>query len=246
MKYGMPTLVEFNSILENVMFAKNNNLGFIEINMNLPYCFNLKNGELNKYEFDFTMHLSEELNIGELNDNLFKKYLNEIKRQIELGISNNIKRYTIHLNSGVHFTMPDKKIFLNNIYLDKYLKQIKKSCDILNKIALDNDIYINFENTKIESFTKEAIKIISGYKYLGFTLDIGHNEKNENKAFKLFNDTGKIRHIHMHDYDLFNDHLALGDGCIDFSKYNKVIKNNYVVIEIKRCEELIKSINYIS
>ena len=45
MKYGMPTLVEFDSILENVKFAKENNLDFIELNMDLPYCFNIKENE---------------------------------------------------------------------------------------------------------------------------------------------------------------------------------------------------------
>ena len=38
MKYGMPTLVEFTSILDNVNLAKSNNLDFIELNMDLPYC----------------------------------------------------------------------------------------------------------------------------------------------------------------------------------------------------------------
>ena len=62
MKYGMPSLIEFNSIEENVLFAKKNNLSFIELNMDLPYCQNIFN--LSKYNIDFTMHLSEELNVA--------------------------------------------------------------------------------------------------------------------------------------------------------------------------------------
>ena len=245
MKYGMPTLLEFNSIEENLNFAKQNNLDFIELNMNLPYCFNLKEKELNKYNYLFTMHISEELNIAELNEELRKLYLKEIIRQINIGISNNIKKYTIHLNSGIYFTLPKGKTFLNGKYLDLYKEQVIKSCNELNEIAKVNNINLNFENTKIETFTKEAINIIKDYSNLGFTLDIGHNEKNNNLAYPLFLETNKINHIHMHDYDLAKDHLPLGSGNIDFNKYNNVLNNNYIVIEIKETKELIESINYI-
>ena len=55
MIFGIPSLVEFNSIRENVTFAKKNNLKFVELNMDLPYCQKMRN--LSKYDFDFTMHL---------------------------------------------------------------------------------------------------------------------------------------------------------------------------------------------
>lgn len=244
MKYGMPALVEFKSIKENVQFAKENNFSFIELNMNIPYCFELKKNELQKYDFDFTMHLTEEFNIGELNNSLRKKYLKEIKKQIKLGISNNIKRYTIHLNAGTYFTLPTGKIFINNIYIKKYKANIKKSLDILNKIAKKYNIYINFENTNIFDFTKVAIDLINKYDYLGFTLDIGHNEKDESKALNLFKN--KIRHIHMHDYNGKSDHLTINTGNIDFTKYKEYMNNNYVLIEVKESNELIKSLKNIN
>ena len=50
----------------------------------------------------------------------------------------------------------------------------------------------------------------------------------------------------MHDYDGKSDHLAIGDGVIDFKKYKNDIKNNYVVIEVKEKNQLISSIKKIS
>lgn len=241
----MPTLIEFNSILDNVNFAKNNNLRFIELNMDLPYCLNIKEGELLNYDMEFTMHISEKINVAELNDNLRKLYLNEAIRQIELGISNNIKKFNIHIDSGVYFTMPDGKFFLNEKYQDIYEANLNKSCKLLNDIAKEYNIKINFENTKIQKFTGVAIKIINNYKNLGFTLDIGHNEKNKNKAFPLLNETNKIRHIHLHDFDGNNDHLTIGKGIIDFTKYHNVLKDNYIVIEVKQAFELEESIKYL-
>jgi len=245
MIYGMPSLVEFKSIEDNVTFAKKNNLKFIELNMDLPYCTNIKENELQIYDIDFTMHISEKINVAELNDNLRVAYLNEAIRQIELGVKNNIKKFNIHIDSGVYFTLPDGKFFLNERYQDIYQKNIEKSCKVLNEIAKKYNISINFENTKIQKFTPLAVNIISNYKYLGFTLDIGHNEKNKNKAFELFNKTNKIRHIHLHDYDGNSDHLTLGKGIIDFKKYKNILEENYIVIEVKQSNELLESIIYL-
>ncbi len=211
--------------------------------MDLPYC--QKKINLCKYNFDFTMHLSEELNVAELNNYLRKAYLKESIRQIRLGIKNGIKRYTIHIDSGVYFTLPDEKIYLNEKYIDIYQKNLEDSCNILNDLAKSNNIMINFENTKIHDFTSLAFETIMKYDYLGFTLDIGHNEKNDNKAYKLFKNSGKIHHIHMHDFDGKSDHLAIGAGTIDFTKYKNEIKNNYIVIEVKAKEQLISSVEKI-
>ena len=39
MNFGMPTLVEYNSIYENTKLCKNLDLDFVELNLDLPYCF---------------------------------------------------------------------------------------------------------------------------------------------------------------------------------------------------------------
>jgi len=245
MKYGMPTLVTFDSIEENVEFAKKNNLDFIELNMDLPYCLDISAGSLDKYNIEFTMHISEKINVSELNNSLRESYLNEAIRQINLGIKNNIKKFNLHIDSGVYFTLPDKKFFLNEKFEDIYLSHLNKSCKVLNEFAKNNNICINFENTKIHKFTYKAIEIINKYEYLGYTLDIGHNEKNKDKAYPKFLESNKIRHIHLHDYDGKTDHLTIGQGIIDLKKYEDVLNNNYIVIEIKVEDELTNSINYL-
>ena len=245
MKFGMPTLVTFNNIEENVIFAKNNNLDFIELNMDLPYCFDIENENLKKYNVEFTMHISEKINVASLNENLRISYLDEAIREINLGLKNNIKKYTLHIDSGVYFTLPDKKFFLNEKYVDIYSEHLNESCKVLNELAKKNNISINFENTKIHKFTYKATEIINQYEYLGYTLDIGHNEKNGNKAYPMFLESNKIRHIHLHDFDGKSDHLTLGQGIINLEKYKNVLNDNYIVIEIKVQEELINSINYL-
>ena len=107
MKFGMPTLIEFNSIEENIELAKALNLDFIELNLDLPYC-NLPGTELldlsNKYNIEFTAHLSEKLDVAELDNDLRLAYLNKIEKII---ISSNF----IHSNKTILF------FFLNNLFL---------------------------------------------------------------------------------------------------------------------------------
>ena len=243
MTIGMPTLVEFDTILENVEFAKKNHLDFIELNMDLPYCQAMDH--LSDYSILFTMHLSEEIHIADLNERLRKAYLEEAIREITLGIKNGIKRYTIHFDSGVYFTLPEGKTFLNEKYLVLYQSHFEDSCRKLEKLAEENDLMINFENTKIHSFIQSAVDIVHKYPHLGFTLDIGHNEKDGDQAYPLFYQTGKIRHIHMHDTDGKKDHLAIGPGNVDFTKYKDLFQDNYVVLEVKKSEDLQLSVQNI-
>ena len=56
-----------------------------------------------------------------------------------------------------------------------------------------------------------------------------------------------IRHMHIHDLDGKKDHKELGSGLIDVKKYLAFCKskNIYAVIEIKRTQELVNSIEYL-
>lgn len=241
MKFGMPTLLEFKSIEENVSFAKNLNLDFIELNMDLPYCKINKN--LKNYDIEFTIHISENYDFFTFDKNLRNFYINELKKIIINGKKYNIKKYNIHLNKGIYFSLPDKKTFINDEFFDEYIKIVKEICKTLNSLAKKYNIEINFENTIINFAIKKAIEIINSNDYLGFTLDIGHNEKDNNIALESFKQN-KIRHIHIHDYDGKNDHLEIGSGIIDFKKYDMLIEKNHCVIELKRSNELINSIKF--
>lgn len=77
MKFGMPTMIEYNTIEENVKLAKRLNLSFVELNMDLPYCIlsdKLKDFS-RKYDIEFTIHLSEKLDVGELDNDIRNAYL---------------------------------------------------------------------------------------------------------------------------------------------------------------------------
>ena len=242
----MPILVEFHSLSENIDLCKKLNLDFIELNLDIPYCFidrldtnSLKNN-------NFTIHLSEKFDVGELNNSLRNFYLNEIEKIISFGIKYNIFKYNLHLDPGIHFSLPDKKIFIYEEYIDDYLRAYEDSCNILSKIANKYNATILFENVKVESYTLKVIDIIAKYDNLFFTLDLGHNIRYGNLAKEKFMEySNKIKHIHLHDFNGSKDHQELFTGILnvkdelDFCKQHSLD----VLIEVKRKEELINSVN---
>ena len=158
----------------------------------------------------------------------------------------NIKKYNLHLDPGIHFSLPDKKIFIYQEYLDDYLNAYKQSCERLSKIATKYNAIILFENVKVESYTLKAINIISNYENLFFTLDLGHNIRYGNIAKEEFlKYDKKIKHIHLHDFNGSKDHQELFTGILDIkNELEFCSKNNLdVLIEVKRKEELVNSVN---
>ena len=59
---------------------------------------------------------------------------------------------------------------------------------------------------------------------IGVTVDTGHMHFHNGEAFKPYGSLGrlierfhrKVVHLHIHDYDGNLDHIAVGNGCIDF------------------------------
>lgn len=242
----MPILVEFHSLEENVELCHKLNLEFIELNLDVPYCFPENMDSKLLKENNFTIHLSEKFDIGELNNSLRGFYLNEIEKIISFGTKYNIFKYNLHLDPGIHFSLPDKKIFIYQEYLSDYLKAYRSSCDILSNIANKYNATILFENVKMEAYILNVIEIISNYDNLFFTLDLGHNIRYGNIAKEKFlKYDNKIKHIHLHDFNGSKDHQELFTGLLNIKEELDFCKkdNLDVLIEAKRKEELINSVN---
>lgn len=250
MKFGMPAMIEYNTIEENAKLAKKLNLSFIELNLDLPYCKLTDNVKkiAEKYNIEFTVHLSEKLDVAELDNDIRNAYLKKIETIIKNGIKQNIKKYNLHLDPGIHFSLPDKKIFIYEKYLNEYKASLKDSCLFLNNLAKKYDVEIMFENLKLPNYLKEGFEIVGSFDKLFFTLDMGHDLKSNSNAEELFlSYNKKINHIHFHDYNGKSDHIALGSGIIDIDQKLSLIKelNVYAVIEVKQEKELIDSIKFL-
>src|SRR5574344_2545890 len=126
MQYGMPTLIENNSLAENISLCKELGLNFIELNMNFPeYQLN----ELEKTDsllkaadsagIYYTIHLDENMNNADFNELVANAYLETTRRTIEVAKKLLVLRdkygdptqpliINMHMNHGIHITLPDR------------------------------------------------------------------------------------------------------------------------------------------
>lgn len=271
--FGMPTLIELNSLIENVELCTELTLDFIELNMNIPFCSVLghaekDNDELNKfieeinlykkkYNIYFTIHLDENFNFADINPYVRKAYLKTLKAVIDNAKKIDCPIINMHLNHGIYFTLPTEKVFLLEKYSNEYDISVNDFIKFCNFELSDSTIKICIENTDgWKNFETYALKKILENKNLALTFDIGHSEAigNLDKDFILQN-ISKLKHFHIHDGTLPDaktnsygkNHLELGTGKIDLlSNLNLALKtNSRCVIETKTIQSLKNSVAYL-
>jgi len=255
MLLGMPTLIETNSLEECAALCKELQLNFIELNMNLPQ-YQLDKIDVDhfrkiarEYDIFYTIHLDENLNISDFNPYIAEGNRRTVADTIELAKQLDIPVINMHLSCGVYFTLPDRKVYLFSEYREQYLKSIVDFREMCADAIGDSGIKICIENCDgFPQFQKEALQILLASPVFGLTFDIGHNHSCggvdesyiiENKRY--------LHHMHMHDALGKKNHMALGTGELDLSKYLHLAKEQScrIVLETKTIEGLTQSVNWI-
>lgn len=272
--FGMPTLIELNSLKENIELCKKLKLNFIELNMNIPLFsvlgiedennFELKKiiEELNFYQKEFgiyfTIHLDENFNFADSNIYIKNAYLKTLKAVIKNSKKINCPIINMHLNKGIYFTLPTEKVFLFEKYKEEFNNSLEEFIKFCNCENSDSDIFISIENTDgWTDFEKKSIEKILMNKNFSLTFDIGHSQAigNIDQDFILKNKS-KLKHFHIHDGTLPNattkqfgkNHLQLGTGNINLKEKIYLAKetNSRCVIETKTVESLVESVKWIT
>ncbi|MFA9464728.1 MAG: TIM barrel protein [Velocimicrobium sp.] len=256
MIFGMPTLIELNGLEETMELCLELGLDFVELNMNLPlYQLNqLENIEVlkmlkNKYQLFYTIHLDENLNVSDFNPLVAKAYMETVERSIQVAKKLDIPILNMHMNHGVHFTLPDRKVKLFDQYKETYLQSIIGFRDMCEQTIGHDDIYICIENTDgFTDYEKEAIELLLQSNVFALTWDIGHSNSCDNKdeAFIIKHER-QLQHFHIHDGSNKSDHMTLGTGEIDLIKRLDIAKqkNCRCVVETKTVDALKKSVKWL-
>lgn len=272
--FGMPTLIELNSLKENIELCKKLKLDFIELNMNIPLFsvlgiedennFELKKiiEELNFYQKEvgiyFTIHLDENFNFADSNIYIKNAYLKTLKAVIKNSKKINCPIINMHLSKGIYFTLPTEKVFLFEKYKEEFNNSLEEFIKFCNCELSDSNIFISIENTDgWTDFEKKSIEKILMNKNFSLTFDIGHSQAigNIDQDFILKNKS-KLKHFHIHDGTLPNaatkqfgkNHLQLGTGNINLKEKIYLAKetNSRCVIETKTVESLVESVKWIT
>lgn len=253
LEFGMPTLIEIDSIEETMQLCRKLGLSFVELNMNLPqyqvehleeltFLKSLKE----KYEIGYTIHLDENLNVCDFNKSVAKAYIDTVERTIQAAKDLDVPVLNMHMNHGVHFKLPDRKVQLFEQYFEDYMESWRKFRTICEKLIGDSDIKICIENTDgYRDYEKSAIRYLLQSKVFGLTWDIGHSNAVLNIDEKFIMDNSdKLYHFHIHDSLEEKVHIALGTGEIDLAQRLGIAKDYKCrcVVETKTIESLNKSV----
>lgn len=256
MEFGMPTLIENKDIHENIALCKNLGFHFIELNMNLPEYQIEKLEQLNFFKelaeengIYFTIHLDENLNIADFNHAVSEAYMDTVRRTIMVAKELRVPILNMHMNHGVYFTLPDKKVQLFEKYFAEYESKFCKFIKMCEKEIADSDIRICIENTNgFCNYEKKVIELMLESKVFALTFDIGHANAADNidERFML-NHENRLAHFHIHDGKGKQDHLTLGAGEIDLAQRLHLAGKNgcRCVVETKTIEALEKSAGWL-
>ena len=256
MHFGMPTLIENKCLEENIALCKELGLQFLELNMNLPeyqieYLERVSHfTRLAKLaDLYYTIHLDENLNLADFNHSIANAYMETVKRTIVVAKSLGVPIITMHMNHGVHFTLPEKKVYLYKQYFESYINAFREFRRMCEEEIGDCNIKICIENTDgFHQYEKSAILYLLQSKVFGLTWDIGHSNSSGNvdEPFLLQNE-GRLTHFHIHDSLGKKDHMTLGTGEIDLKQRLDIAKQYgcRCVIETKTIETLRQSMYWL-
>lgn len=269
MQLGMPTLVEYQTLEENIGLCGELGLRFLELNMNFP---EYQLDQLEKTErlvetadpagIYYTIHLDENLDIADFNRLVSNAYLETVKRTIEAakklvclrdryGDAAQPLILNMHLNHGVYITLPDQRVQMYEREFNTYRKAYRSFRKCCEEWIGDVDIMIAIENTdRFREYEKEVIEELLQSPKFGLTWDIGHSRAaGEKDATFLMEHRAKLVHFHMHDAVGAppQNHLALGDGEIDLHDRFRLSKACHArcVLETKTAAALQKSVRWL-
>lgn len=254
MDFGMPTLIEYDSVEENACLCRELGLRFLELNMNLPFCQNFTEREIEKLKkiakekgIYYTLHLDENADFCNFNPLIKDGWQRTLKSTLEAAEKMGIPVVNTHLNRGVWFTLPDRKVFLYEKYSSHYRASLWEFREIC--AGFSGKVRVCVENTNgFMDFEKEALKGLLEEENIGLTWDIGHCEAagNKDEDFILEN-RGKLCHMHIHDALPGRDHLPLGEGRIPLAQRLEIAGEARCrcVVEVKTSQALRNSVAWL-
>lgn len=251
-KIGMPVLMEYDNILDNILLCKELGLDFLELNINMLYC--KVNDDLRQkllkyqkeYDIEFTLHYYDTLDIGS-DSKHYRNYLYTEFSEIGKHLEGVVKRIVLHLEPGAYMTINSEKNYVykdDPLYVSRTVNTIKTIESVLTTFGID----IFLENVPIAPFMEPLYKQLNDEGFM-FCYDIGHNVIYHNYLYESFREKYDLNVKHMHMHNVYNkkDHQELLKGEIYIPKYlDYAIKNNVdVVVEVKDIKNLKKSIKYL-
>lgn len=269
-QFGMPTLVENRTLEDNVALCRSLGLKFIELNMNFPEYQVEQLEQIDALQkiaeqagIYYTIHLDENLNIADFNQLVTEAYLETVRRSIivakkllclrdRYGDGSQPLTLNMHMNHGVHITLPDRKVQMYDRDYDTYMKSFIAFRSLCEEWIGNSNVMIAVENTDgFRDYERNAIEYLLKSPKFGLTWDVGHSKAiGEKDVPFIMEHKAHLIHFHIHDGSETppRNHLALGDGEIDLTERLRLAENRNArcVLETKTIEALMQSVKWLS
>lgn len=251
MDFGMPFLLENNSIEESAALCQRLRLSFVELNANFPACQRLEAAMLRElaacYGIYFTLHIEEECDPFAFNRRVREAWKETVCDAICLAKETNMPLVNMHLPKGVYITLPDQRVFLYRKNADEYHNAILAFRGMVEEAVGDSGVRVSVENTSgFAPHELAALETLLESPVFGLTLDIGHSHGVGDMDIPFYEKhTDRLIHMHGHDALGKRNHLALGDGEIDLpGRFAWAARNGArVVLETKTIAALETSVS---
>lgn len=252
MDFGMPYLLEMQSIEECCVLAGELGLQFVELNAGFPACLveKLDPAELHhlgcKYGLYFTLHIEEECNPFAFNTMIRNAWLKSCRHAFDIAAALQMPIVNMHFPRGDYVTLPDRRVCLYDCYEEAFREGLITFRQMCEEALEGTSTRIAIENTSgWKAYEQRAIAYLLESQVFGLNLDMGHSHGIEDADEPFFR-AHEDRLIHMHGHDALGKkhHLALGDGEIDLAARFAWAKrqNARVVLETKTIEALRTSV----
>ncbi|SFK83123.1 Xylose isomerase-like TIM barrel [Paenibacillus sp. 1_12] len=158
-----------------------------------------------------------------------------------------IKTLNMHLNTGIYFTLPHTRVWINEQYESNFLELLYESYVVLYHLAETYNVELCIENTGnfYIPYIRKALDQLSIFDNFYLTWDVGHDAKAGFEEKPVFNHfKNRIKHMHLHDYNGKLDQQALYSGIVPINNSLDFAREHdcSVVIEVKTSESLTESV----
>lgn len=250
---GMPVLIELPDLQSNLELCLRLGLASLELSMNLPqYCPEaLPAGDVLRFNREtgiaFSLHLPEELDLGSFHEPMRRGCLARAVEALRWAGEAGVKIVVMHLNPGVHYKLPDRRVFVYERESEGYRKKLLESFAELSAVAQTSGVALCLENTGNFHLPHAAgpLQELLDAGLIGLVWDTGHDGEAGlvDKPFILKN-LGCLAHMHLHDYADGRCHLPLYSGCLDVAEALGVARERGItaVVEVKSAAALGESV----
>ena len=252
MLFGMPYLLECGSPEGAAALCRELGLDFLELNLSFPDCTlaQLTPERLTalreRYGIVLTFHLDELLNPCAYEPAIREAWHGSVRRAIGLAREVGAPSVNLHWERGVYVTLPDRVVYMNQMYREAYLAQVLAFRQVCAE-ASRGRVNVCVENTDgWLPFQREAIELLLEEPCFGLTLDIGHSHCTGGTDEDFFAaHADRLRHMHAHDARGSKCHNAFGTGDIDLRSRLSLAKRAgaNVVLEVKTVEALRQTVS---